>query len=177
IFRLLALQPLLWVWTLGGSARGQGEAAALMIGSPPTSNPYSGGDPFFGRASGAFPLAPHTLYAVRAGARAGAIVAGPDGVQKAVGVGETVSEGVILAAVATDHVMLAHGRARTRLDFPAAPPATGAGPAQAVMGATDRVAAGPGAAEAATYATALRPVSSNGADGYVWRPGTDGGVL
>jgi general secretion pathway protein C len=173
---LLALQPLLWVWTLGGSGPRLGKAAALTIGPPPASSPQFGGDPFFGRAGGAFPLAPHTLYAVRAGARAGAIVAGPDGVQKAVGVGETVSEGVILAAVATDHVMLTHGRARTRLDFPAAASAT-AGPAQAVMDARGRVATGSGAAEAATYATALRPVSSNGADGYVWRPGTDGGVL
>ncbi|MBA4000957.1 PDZ domain-containing protein [Brevundimonas sp.] len=179
---LLALQPLLWVWTLGGSERGQGETAALTLGPPPASSPHSGGDPFFGRAAGAFPLAPHTLYAVRAGARAGAIVAGPDGVQKAVRVGETVSESVVLAAVATDHVVLGHGRTRTRLDFPAAPPAANPGPAQPVMAATGQAAAGqatagPGAANPATYATALRPVSANGADGYVWRPGTDGGVL
>ncbi|WP_262423363.1 hypothetical protein [Brevundimonas denitrificans] len=29
---LLALQPVLWAWTLGGAGRGQTEAAALTIG-------------------------------------------------------------------------------------------------------------------------------------------------
>ena len=176
---LLALQPVLWVWTLGGSERGRAEAAALTVGPATASDASPGGDPFFGNADDAAPLPPHTLYAVRAGAEAGAIVAGPDGVQKAVVVGESVSEGVVLAAVAADHVMLAHGRARTRLDFPpptiAAP--TPSAPMQPAMGAPGQVAAGPGAAEAATYATALRPVSADGADGYVWRPGTEGGVL
>jgi general secretion pathway protein C len=174
---LLALQPVLWVWTLGGSERGRVEAAALTVGPATASDASPGGDPFFGNADDAAPLPPHTLYAVRAGAEAGAIVAGPDGVQKAVVVGESVSEGVVLAAVAADHVMLAHGRARTRLDFPAPPPAPNAPPAQPAMAAAGQVAAGPDAAEAATYATALRPVSTDGADGYVWRPGTDGGVL
>ncbi len=179
---LLALQPVLWAWTLGGAGRGPAEAAALTIGPAPASHAHLGSDPFFGHGGDAAVLAPHTLYAVRAGARAGAIIAGPDGVQKAVRVGETVSEGVVLAAVATDHVVLGHGRTRTRLDFPAAPPAANPGPAQPVMAATGQAAAGqatagPGAADPATYATALRPVSVNGADGYVWRPGTDGGVL
>lgn len=179
---LLALQPVLWVWTLGGAGRGQAEAAALMIGPPPALQASLGGDPFFENAGEASQLTPHTLYAVRAGARAGAIIAGPDGVQKAVRVGEAISEGVVLAAVATDHVVLGHGRTQTRLDFPATPPPANTGPAQPAMAATGQAAAGQDpagrdAAETATYATALRPVSSNGAEGYVWRPGTDGGVL
>ncbi|MFN3815808.1 PDZ domain-containing protein [Brevundimonas sp.] len=179
---LLALQPVLWVWALDGPAQGRTEAAALTVNAHRGVNAPPGDDPFF-KSSGDGPvLTPHTLYAVRSGAQAGAIVAGPDGVHKAVRVGEIVSEGVVLAAVASDHVVLAHGRARTRLDFPAAPPAPGPGPAPAAMAATGQVAAGQsgagsGGAETATYATALRPVSDNGADGYVWRPGTDGGVL
>ncbi|MFN3537208.1 MAG: type II secretion system protein N [Brevundimonas sp.] len=174
---LLALQPGLWIWTLGEAERGQEEPAALRIGLNQELSAPPGGDPFFGNAVSASPLAPHTLYAVRAGARAGAIVAGPDGVQKAVGVGETVSEGVVLAAVAADHVVLAHGRSQTRLGFPASPPRTDAGPPQSALGPMGRAGVGSAAAETVTYATALRPVSVDGSDGYVWRPGTDGGVL
>ena len=130
---LLAAQPAIWIWTLNSSRPAPAPTAlASPVLSPPAS---AAADPFFRLASQA-PLTAHTLYAVRTGAGGGAIVAGPDGVQRAVAVGETVSEGVVLAAVA-----------------------------------------GPGAADAATYATALRPVSENGADGYIWRPGAEGGVL
>lgn len=63
------------------------------------------------------------LFGVRAGGAGGgsAIIAGPDGVQKSYAVGETVADGVILAAVAADHVELSRGGARTTLSFPESP--------------------------------------------------------
>lgn len=171
---LLAAQPAIWIWTLNSSRPAPAPTAlAGPVLSPPAS---AAADPFFRLASQA-PLTAHTLYAVRTGAGGGAIVAGPDGVQRAAAVGETVSEGVVLAAVAQDHVILAHGGGRTRLDFPASPPPSTSPPPPPATTRTGQVAAGPGAADAATYATALRPVSENGADGYVWRPGAEGGVL
>ena len=50
-----------------------------------------------------------------------AIIAGPDGVQKAFAVGETVAQGVTLAAVGADHVELSRGGARMTLSFPELP--------------------------------------------------------
>lgn len=59
------------------------------------------------------------LFGVRAGGGgASAIIAGPDGVQKAFAVGEQVAEGVILASVAADHVELSRNGARSTLSFP-----------------------------------------------------------
>lgn len=55
-----------------------------------------------------------TLYGTRmdsAQARGGAIIAGPDGVQRSVAVGEEVAPGVVLKAVAFDHVTLDRGGA------------------------------------------------------------------
>ena len=107
---LLLAQAPLWIFILNAGPEQAGSSTPLAIAPVPV----PGRDPFFGASSGsdATPLAPHTLYAVRTGARPGAILAGPDGVQKAVGIGETVSDGVTLASVEPDHVMLAHGRAR-----------------------------------------------------------------
>lgn len=59
------------------------------------------------------------LFGVRAGGGGGsAIIAGPDGVQKAFAVGEQVADGVILASVAADHVELSRNGARSTLSFP-----------------------------------------------------------
>lgn len=63
------------------------------------------------------------LFGVRAGGVGGgsAIIAGPDGVQKSYDVGETVADGLTLAAVAADHVELSRGGARITLSFPGNP--------------------------------------------------------
>lgn len=173
---LLAAQLPMWFVALNAS----------RDGSPPTPIRISaadaeaiiGMDPFFrGADAGPGALQDFTLFAVRAGGDAGAILSGPDGVQKAVRPGEAVSEGVVLAEVGEDHVILVQGRARTRLEFPAAPP-----PSFAPPSAQPAVSAGTpspeGSANAATYETALRPVQSQGVvEGYVWRPGTEGGIL
>ena len=171
---LLAAQPVLWIWMW--NAPGQTEAVSTAPAPAAAARFEATADPFF-PASARAPLAPHTLFAVRTGGRGGAILAGPDGMQKAVAVGEAVSEGVTLAGVAQDHVILAHHGARTRLDFPAAAPSPASVQPPSRAAAAGPAAPGPGAADAATYATALRPVSANGADGYIWRPGVDGGVL
>ncbi|MFN4295399.1 MAG: type II secretion system protein N [Brevundimonas sp.] len=174
---LLAIQPGLWAWTLTDRGRGDAKDSVMLTEAAAAPHFTTTSDPFFVRLSTHTSLLPHTLYAVRTGERAGAILAGHDGIQRAVTVGETVSEGVVLAAVASDHVILAHGGAHTRLDFPASPPPS-LSPAPPSTGvASGYGAPGAGAADASTYATALRPVSGNGADGYVWRPGADGGVL
>ena len=62
------------------------------------------------------------LYGVRQDGDSGsAIIAGPDGVQKSFAVGETVAQGVTLAAVGADHVELSRGGARMTLSFPELP--------------------------------------------------------
>lgn len=97
-------------------------------------------DPFY-RVSGAAAAGPAvvtalrlTLYGVRideAQGRGSAIIAGPDGVQNSVSVGEEVAPGVTLKAVAFDHVTLDRGGASEDLYLDqsggAAPPAPPAG--------------------------------------------------
>ena len=77
-------------------------------------------DPFFpgsGADSSALPVTalPFTLHGVRADAATGrgsAIIASGDGAQQVYGVGESIGDGVTLAAIASDHVVL--DRAGTR---------------------------------------------------------------
>ena len=63
------------------------------------------------------------LYGVRAGGPDGgsAIIGLPDGKQVSVAVGETVQPGLVLRAVAADHVVLARGGSLSRLIFTEAP--------------------------------------------------------
>lgn len=63
------------------------------------------------------------LYGVRAGGPDGgsAIIGLPDGKQLSVAVGETVQSGLVLKAVAADHVVLARGASLSRLIFTEAP--------------------------------------------------------
>jgi general secretion pathway protein C len=175
---LLAAQLLLWLVVLSAPVMEPSARAHLTL-SVPTAATAGGADPFFA-ASGleADVLPAHTLYAVRTGNRPGAILAGPDGLQKAVGLGDAVSDGVTLAAVGDDHVVLAHGRAQSRLGFPQPSAASFSPSPLSIETPGARVAAPAGGAHAATYETALRPVEAGGAtEGYVWRPGTEGGIL
>lgn len=59
------------------------------------------------------------LFGVRAGAGGGgsAILGLPDGTQLSVGVGEEVLPGLVLRAVAEDHVTVARGSSVSRIDF------------------------------------------------------------
>ncbi|TPE62489.1 hypothetical protein FJQ54_06130 [Sandaracinobacter neustonicus] len=61
---------------------------------------------------------PFTLHGVRADSATGrgsAIIAGGDGMQKVYAVGETLADGVSLAAIAADHVVLERGGTREAL--------------------------------------------------------------
>lgn len=106
----------------------------------------AGFDPFFrvsGAATAQGPAAVTslqlTLFGTRIDAATGrgsAIIAGPNGVQKAISVGEEVAPGVVLKAVAFDHVTLDRGGATEDLFLDqssgtgaaVAPPAPGAAP-------------------------------------------------
>jgi general secretion pathway protein C len=81
----------------------------------------AGFDPFFRVSGAATAQGPATVTSLQlvlfgtridaASGRGSAIIAGPDGVQKAVSVGEEVAPGVVLKSVAFDHVTLERGGA------------------------------------------------------------------
>ncbi|WP_303718664.1 type II secretion system protein N [Brevundimonas naejangsanensis] len=82
-------------------------------------------DAFFRNGGGGAEAAPSdggglTLFGVRAdGAGGGSAIIGlSDGRQVSVGAGEELEAGLTLTSVAPDHVMLSHGGAPFRLDFP-----------------------------------------------------------
>ena len=113
-------------------------------------------DPFYralpdegGDGPGRITALPLQLFGVRvneASAGGAAIIAGSDGVQKSIGVGEEIQPGVTLAAVAFDHVEIdnqgrreqlyldqSQGQGQSQGQNPGAPaPGTAAGPAPAV---------------------------------------------
>ncbi len=62
------------------------------------------------------------LFGVRTGPGGGAIIAGPDGVQKSYGVGDEVQPGLVLSAVQGDHVVLTRAGVGGMLYFDAAAP-------------------------------------------------------
>lgn len=79
-------------------------------------------DPFFGNSAGgeslpvtALPFSLHGVRTDQATGRGAAIIATGEGEQKVYLSGDTVSEDVMLAAVAVDHVILEHGGARETL--------------------------------------------------------------
>lgn len=107
----------------------------------------AGFDPFF-RISGAQPGAAAVtslaikLFGIRvdeAMGRGSAIVAGPDGVQKSVSVGEEVAPGVVLTAVAFDHITVTRGGVPEALFLDQSAAAT----ATAATGATAAAPAAP----------------------------------
>lgn len=67
------------------------------------------------------------LFGVRSGPGGTAIIGAPGGPQKVYRAGEEIAPGVVLAAIAADHVMLSQGGARTRLSL--AKPTASATPA------------------------------------------------
>ena len=138
---VLAVQGarLLWVIVTPISPLGEWRPVAPVIAGSPGAI-LDGFDPFFRlqgqqAASSAVTTLQLTLFGTRideASGRGSAIVAGPDGVQRSVSVGEEVQPGVTLKAVAFDHVTIDRGgRAEDLyLDQSDAPPA-GASAAEA----------------------------------------------
>lgn len=121
------------------------QSAGLSVAAPRPQARLNGFDPFFRNGAASIATATAgagegqgiTLFGVRAGGgQGGAILAGPDGVQRSYRVGDEVAPGVRLQSVGFDHVILARGGATSRLDFPPSattyvpPPAA---PAQAVQ--------------------------------------------
>jgi general secretion pathway protein C len=121
----LATQVARLIWAIATPVGPLGEwrPAPLVTPLSPVET-LTGFDPFF-RASGGAQAGPVAvtslqlqLFGIRLDDATGggsAIVAGPDGVQNSVSVGEEVSPGVRLAAVAFDHVTLDRGGAREDL--------------------------------------------------------------
>lgn len=159
-----------------------------------TASAASGFDPFFGRAAAATiadaAVVDLTLYGTRSsGGAPAAIIAGPDGRQRSVRVGEDIAPGVRLHAVSGDHVTLSGPSGLHRLAFPPEasedrpPPAPDASVrAEAPVAAADPGAGDPsvvrGGHPVETYASALRPRRQDGrVTGYVWRPGRSLDVL
>lgn len=129
------------------------------------------------------------LHAARPAADAGsgaAIIAGKDGRQRAFVVGDEVASGVVLAAVASDHVTLAASGARRELRF-ALPPGGAPAPAprQASAGLPAARAPSPTAGTASVdpaqllAQAGLRPVQADDGQpaGYSVIPRGDGAVL
>jgi general secretion pathway protein C len=160
---LLALQAARLIWSLA-EPRGAVGASQTLTARPSGATDLSilqRFDPFFrvaapvAGADGGSSQGDLQLYGVRSDGRGGgsAIIGGPDGRQGSFVVGEEVAPGVILRAVAADHVTLARGGASRRLDFaepsstpPPMPASAGVGtlmppappaPAQESAGAVD----------------------------------------
>lgn len=109
---------LMWVLVTPIAPLGAWAPAGPVVPSDPA-GVFGSFDPFY-RVSGAAPAQGGgvvtslqlTLFGTRmdsAQARGSAIIAGPDGVQNSVSVGEEVAPGVVLRAVAFDHVTLERG--------------------------------------------------------------------
>ncbi|WP_372520043.1 type II secretion system protein N [Brevundimonas sp.] len=96
------------------------------------------------------------LFGVRAGAGGGgsAILGLPDGTQLSVGVGEEVLPGLVLRAVAEDHVTVARGSSVSRIDFGEVPVGAASVPPPP---ATPQVVAPPPPAPAAAEAAVIDP--------------------
>ncbi|MBM6578361.1 PDZ domain-containing protein [Microvirga sp. SRT01] len=140
---------LLWVVATPVTPLGDWRPAGIALPGSPLSI-LSGFDPFFrlgapADAPAAVTSLQLTLFGIRldeATGRGSAIVAGPDGVQQSVAVGEEVQPGVRLKAVAFDHITLDRGGATEDLFLDQ----SGATPAPPVAGAVPITAAAPGVA-------------------------------
>lgn len=151
---LLALQAARLTWLLATPAGPIGKAAAHAGAGPARAvdlTVLQRFDPFFrvqsgqDLAAGPAPTEGLSLFGVRSDGRGGgsAILGTADGAQALYALGEDVGGGLVLRAVAADHVILTRGGSRIRLEFndgpsapPPPPPSVGAvlAPAAAPMG-------------------------------------------
>lgn len=123
----LAVQAARLVWAVATPLGPLGEAVRPRVAAAPAADLsiLVQFDPFFrlgpGAMSGA--AAPdsggYTLHGVRAlaGGRGSAIL-GSEGQQRSYEIGQEVEPGLVLAKVEPDHVILARGAGRQRIDFP-----------------------------------------------------------
>jgi general secretion pathway protein C len=136
---------LFWAVVVPLGPVGAGDASSASVLPPPARAAlFASVDPFFrnaaiGAASGTVTALNLKLFGVNMNEASGggsAIIAGPDGVQRSIGVGEEVMPGVTLAGVEFDHVLLDRGGAREQLflDQSGEVPATGIGGAVGANG-------------------------------------------
>ena len=167
-----------------GMSRGGHPAQASASAARPLSDPavFARFDPFFrqGDAPALLDLTAEgwLLFGTRTGAQGTAILQGPDGIQAAYGIGDTVAPDLVLASVAPDHVLLSRGGRTLRLEFSdisiPAPPPPPEGAAPGLSGDAAMAAAEMGLTPppADAYVAGLRPLSHDGRiEGYVWRRG------
>lgn len=148
---VLAVQCARLVWTVVTPIAPLGAwapAGPVLPGDP--AGVFASFDPFY-RVSGVQTQAAAvtslqlTLFGTRideAQGRGSAIIAGPDGVQKSVSVGEEVAPGVVLKSVAFDHVTLDRGGASEDLFLAQADGGSAAAPVPATPGAPAPVTGG-----------------------------------
>ena len=140
----LAVQCARLAWTIVTPITPLGDwrpAAAMVVGSP--ADILRGFDPFFrlGGASGQPSTVTSlqlTLFGTRmdeAMGRSSAIIAGPDGVQQSVAIGDEIQPGVRLKAVAFDHVTIDRGGADEDLFLDQSGAVTPVAPGAASVGA------------------------------------------
>ncbi|MHA6767802.1 type II secretion system protein N [Sphingobium ummariense] len=140
---ILALQlaRLAWVLVTPVGSFGPWEGRQAQLLSPAARQAlFSSFDPFFRTGtpqqagSGVVTSLALTLYGIRLNEGSGqgsAIVAGPDGVQNSFAVGDEIMPGVVLKAVAFDHVTIDRGGAEEQLFLDQSQPADAAAPASA----------------------------------------------
>lgn len=126
---LLALQAARLTWLLATPAGPMGDATQYANAGPARAvdltilqrfDPFFRVEPSQTLASGPAPAEGGlSLFGVRTNGRGGgsAILGTADGAQALYSLGEDVGNGMVLRAVAADHVILARGGARTRLEF------------------------------------------------------------
>lgn len=188
---LLATQAARLFWTVVTPVGPLGNWRAPSVNIVPSSARvalFSGFDPFFRNdavAAGADNVTSLnlTLFGIRANESSGggsAIIAGEDGVQNSYGAGEEVAPGVILDAVAFDHVILSRGGVKESLyldqSVPAETvnPATNAGAAPATAPSSD-VALN---ADSLQKSIGFAPRNEGGrVTGFVLQPRDDGTML
>jgi general secretion pathway protein C len=143
----LAAQVARLLWTIATpiSPLGDWRPPALVVPGNPR-DILAGFDPFFRleqQAQSPVEAVPITLFGIRveSGTLPGsAIVAGPDGIQKSVAVGEEVEPGMTLKSVAFDHITVSRGGADQDVFMPqqsvtpASPEAEGSGAPSAMGG-------------------------------------------
>lgn len=188
---LLAIQiaRLLWAVVTPAGPLGEWNAPSANIVPPAArASLFAGFDPFFRNdaapTTGSVTSLNVTLFGIRANESSGggsAIIAGEDGVQNSYAVGEEVAPGVILDAVAFDHVILSRGGVKESLYLDQSVPAETVNPAS--VPATGQPASPPpgGAAlnaETIQKSIGFAPRNEGGRiTGFVLQPRDDGTML
>lgn len=186
---LLAIQiaRIFWVLVTPVGPLGDWRARTVDVVSPEARiSLFSGFDPFFRNdtapTTDSVTALSLTLFGIRANASSGggsAIIAGEDGVQNSYGVGEEVMPGVVLDAVAFDHVILSRGGVKESLYLDQSVPAETVGTTPAVgpttSPATNSVSLN---AESLQKSIGFAPRNEGGrVTGLVLQPRDDGTML